>query len=159
MFCTHCGARMDQGVSACPSCGQAVLYPVVPSTEQRLARHLQLLGVLWIAYSAFRLLGAGVCLILGMFVFGAIRFPSEVPNFLPPLMALIGGFLLVTAVAGFAGGWGLMQRLPWARVLLLILAFVSLLDLPFGTALGVYTLWVLLPSEAEAEYRRMAQTG
>jgi hypothetical protein len=85
--------------------------------------------------------------------------PPPVDNFLPALMSLIAGFLLLSAVAGFAAGWGLLQRLPWARVLALIIAGVSLLDIPFGTALGVYTLFVLLPSEADEEYTRMARTA
>jgi hypothetical protein len=28
-----------------------------------------------------------------------------------------------------------------------------------GTALGVYTLWVLLPEQSEREYRALAQTA
>jgi len=73
------------------------------------------------------------------------------------MMSLIGGFLLVLAVAGFVTGWALLERLLWARILALILAFVSLPAIPFGTLLGIYTLWVLLPAEAEEEYRRMAR--
>jgi len=45
-------------------------------------------------------------------------------------------------------GWGLLQRAPWARLLALILAFLALFNVPFGTAIGVYTLWVLLPDES-----------
>jgi hypothetical protein len=38
----------------------------------------------------------------------------------------------------------LRQRQPAGRVLTLGLALVNLLVLPFGTALGVYALWILL---------------
>ena len=43
---------------------------------------------------------------------------------------------------------------PWARVLALILAFLDLINVPFGTALGVYTLWVLLPAQSEEDYEK-----
>jgi hypothetical protein len=33
---------------------------------------------------------------------------------------------------------------------------INLVDLPFGTALGIYTLWVLLPAASEQEYRATA---
>jgi hypothetical protein len=34
-----------------------------------------------------------------------------------------------------------------------VLAFPSLFfNVPFGTALGIYTLWVLLPAESDVEY-------
>ena len=29
---------------------------------------------------------------------------------------------------------------------------LNLVDIPFGTALGIYTLWVLIPEESEREY-------
>jgi hypothetical protein len=31
--------------------------------------------------------------------------------------------------------------------------------MPFGTALGVYTLWVLLPAKSEEEYRQMERAA
>ncbi len=42
-----------------------------------------------------------------------------------------------------------MHRERWARVLALVLAFLLLfINIPFGTAVGVYTMWVLLPGES-----------
>ena len=52
-----------------------------------------------------------------------------------------------------------MERQPWARTLAIVLGCFSLLDMPFGTALGIYTLWVLLPARSEEEYRRIAQAA
>ena len=49
----------------------------------------------------------------------------------------------------------MLQREPWARTVALVLGFLSLFNIPFGTAIGVYTLWVLLPSQAEGEYEAM----
>jgi hypothetical protein len=34
---------------------------------------------------------------------------------------------------------------------------INILSIPFGTALGIYTLWVLMPDQSEAEYRAMAR--
>jgi hypothetical protein len=40
-----------------------------------------------------------------------------------------------------------------------VLAFPSLMfNVPFGTALGIYTLWVLLPAESDVEYEKEART-
>jgi len=46
--------------------------------------------------------------------------------------------------------------LPWARTLAIIVAVIALLNPILGTVLGIYTLWVLLPADAEAEWRRTA---
>ena len=67
--------------------------------------------------------------------------------------------LFAKAGLGFVAGWGLLQQEKWARTLALVLAFVSLFtNIPFGTALGVYTMWVLLPAESEREYEALTAT-
>ncbi len=77
------------------------------------------------------------------------------PSFLHPLIMAVGAFSLVKAAGGFLTGWGLLNRQPWARVLAIVLGIVSLFfHIPFGTVLGIYTLWVLLPAHAEEEYER-----
>ena len=64
--------------------------------------------------------------------------------------------LVGTSLAGLAVGVGLLERRSWARVLAIVLGIISLIHMPFGTALGIYTLWVLMPAESEREYRRLA---
>ena len=63
------------------------------------------------------------------------------------------------AVLGLIAGWGLLERQPWARTLSIVLACFSLLNAPFGTALGIYTLWALLPAKSEEEYNRLARVA
>ena len=83
--------------------------------------------------------------------------PPEVPTgFLTAIVSPIGVIVLAKAACGFLAGWGLLHREPWARVLALVLGFIALIHIPFGTALGVYTLWVLLPGESHDEYEAMA---
>ncbi|MFQ5817029.1 MAG: zinc ribbon domain-containing protein [Terriglobia bacterium] len=156
MFCNHCGAELQTSQQSCSSCGKPVGVVAAPTPQGRLAHHLRLVGVLWIALSAIRLLGAVACLIVANTVLRGI---SEVPEFVPAIVSFVGGWLLVLAVGGIAAGWGLLKRESWGRILALIVAFVSLLDIPLGIALGVYTLWVLLPSDAEKEHGRMVRTA
>ena len=68
---------------------------------------------------------------------------------------LISGKGLLGVVASL----GLLKRARWARALVLFIAFLSLFELPFGTALAIYTLWVLLSPNADQEYRTLAAGG
>ena len=77
--------------------------------------------------------------------------------FLHPFLSFIGIVIAIKAAAGFLAGWGLLQREPWARVLALVLACLALFHIPFGTALGIYTLWVLLPAQSEQEYEQQTR--
>ena len=71
---------------------------------------------------------------------------------------MVAILLFAKASIGFFAGWGLLQREKWARILALVLAFISLFtNIPFGTALGVYTMWVLLSADSEREYDALSE--
>jgi hypothetical protein len=53
-------------------------------------------------------------------------------------------FLLVRGGLALAAGWGLLERSQWGRIVAIVAAFLCLLRFPFGTALGIWTLVVLL---------------
>jgi len=57
---------------------------------------------------------------------------------------------IVWGMAHVLVGVPLRQRKAWARVIALLLGSVDLLLLPYGTALGLYTLWVLLNEKGRA---------
>lgn len=56
------------------------------------------------------------------------------------------GALLFT-VPAIAGGCGLLRQKRWARKLVLVSAVIAMLNVPFGTALAVYTFWFLFGQE------------
>jgi hypothetical protein len=59
-------------------------------------------------------------------------------------LAVVALAALAWAGAHWYAARGLARGRPWARNLALVLAACNLLLLPLGTALGLYTLWVLL---------------
>ena len=165
MFCDACGARLEAGYQFCSSCGKPIGAAPSPAGAAavsqgrdagRLARHLRILGILWIVISVFRLLAGVAVLAVGVFVFGMLHGAWLFERLVPSVLGMVAAFMLLCAVGGLMAGWGLLERRPWARGFALILGFLSLLDLPFGTALGIYTLVILLPSDADREFHRLA---
>jgi len=51
------------------------------------------------------------------------------------------------SIPSLIGGLGLLKLKSWARYLVLVLGFLNLPGIPVGTALGIYTIWVLLKDE------------
>jgi hypothetical protein len=149
---------MQENQQFCPACGTPVrgATTLMPVTG-RIAGHIRLLGILWVALSAFRLI-PGLALI-ALFGNGAGLLPPEVPFFVHGLLRAVGTLLVIGAALGLAAGAGLLQRQTWARMLAIVLAFVNLVDMPLGTALGIYTLWVLLPAKSEEEYKQLARNS
>jgi hypothetical protein len=120
--------------------------------------HVHLLGIVWLAISAFNTIGGVVLYIIANTLFAHLHdlgAPEGPTSFLRPLLSVVAIFILVKAACGFIAGWGLLQREPWARILTLVLGFIALFNIPFGTAVGVYTLWVLLPAQSEQEYHAL----
>ncbi len=163
MFCDGCGAAVQAGQAFCSRCGKQIVGPVLALQPMsgRVQEHVHLLGVLWLAVSALTTIGGLVLLILGTTLFPHMRELTQVPpdvplGFLCALLNTLGILVLAKAAAGFFAGWGLLRREPWARTLSLVLAFIALFNVPFGTAIGVYTLWVMLPSQSQKEYDAMA---
>jgi len=161
MYCSHCGTQVQGEAKFCLSCGKPLGPIPAPAAvtappRSRVQSHLQMLGVLWIAYGGLKLLGAGGALFAANFILPNVHLPMEA-RFVPALVSVVGWGLMIAAVISIMAGWGLLQRAPWARLLGLILAFLALFNVPFGTAIGVYTLWVLLPEESGREWEQTAR--
>ena len=154
MFCDQCGTQLDGSQRYCSQCGKEIKGPVplAGPRQGRVQAHVRLLGILWLALSALDAVFGVVAIILANSLFSRWG-PRDIPFFLHPLMAGLGLFSVVKAGLGFLAGWGLLNHQSWARALAIVMGVVSLFfHIPFGTALGVYTLWVLLPAASEAEY-------
>jgi hypothetical protein len=123
----------------------------------RVEQHFRLVGSLWIADAVLHAIGAVVLLIVARTIFG--RYNGDHPAFLHPLLTGIACFIAVKAGANLIAGIGLLERQSWARPLVLVLAFISLFNIPFGTALGVYTLWVFMSPQADVEFQRLAASA
>jgi hypothetical protein len=163
MFCERCGSKLVEGQRFCPSCGKPVGISLVPLERQgKVQRNLQVLAILWMVVGAL-----GLFLGFGMFTFGhlfsniGLHFDGA-PNFAPfvrGILSFVGGFVLLKAILAIVTGVGLLQRESWARPLAIVMSFFELLHIPFGTALGIYTLVVLLPGEASVEYDQLAKAA
>jgi hypothetical protein len=115
--------------------------------ERDLELHVSILGWVHIIGSAFFLVLAAFAFI----VLPALGAFSGDPNGVVVLGVLGTGLGLLMAVLGLPGlvaGYGLLKRKPWARTLALVLGVLNLVNFPLGTAMGVYTLLVLLQQSA-----------
>jgi hypothetical protein len=164
MFCDGCGAAVESGQAYCSKCGKQLLAPVLMAgaVPGRVQQHSHLLGILWLAMSAFNAVAGLILIVLANTLFVHLHqmgAPPEVPTgFLTAIVSTLGIIILAKAACGFIAGWGLLHHEAWARVVVLVLAFISLFHIPFGTAIGVYTMWVLLPGASQQEYDAMVES-
>ena len=146
MFCDQCGAGLQPGQLVCSSCGKILNsgQPLVPGRPGRVQQHLRILAILWLTIATITDLVGILVLLVANFL--PVQWQSVPqlhgipPGLLQVLLNVVGIFILAKGSVAFLAGWGLLKRASWARMLALILGFLSLLSVPFGTALGVYTL-------------------
>ncbi len=116
--------------------------------------HVKVVGVLFIVLGALGILFAlGVGALFGMAGMAGAAADTEDAAIVLPILGLTGGLvtmlLLALSLPGLAAGVGLLVFKPWARILAIVLSALQLVGFPVGTAIGIYSLWVLLNKDTE----------
>jgi hypothetical protein len=120
-------------------------------SEKELRTHVPIVAWLNIVgNSLFLLLGiCGFVFFAGLGVFAAADSGDAVAL---PILGLIGTvglvFFAALALPGVLAGYGLLKRKKWGQVLGIVVGVLSLFNVPVGTVLGAYTLFVLFQNSA-----------
>lgn len=176
MFCQACGTQVGDGGRFCPMCGVPMVaaqptyaaYPHhLPRSGARVQRNLQTLGILWCVFGAYRIVAG----LVGIFFLRAVTlrsFDSEGWVFggnyhgpfgygwIASLVPFVAVYIICVAVLALLVGYSLLTRRPWGRTLAIVIGILTLLKPILGTALGIYTLWVLAPVASGVEYDAIA---
>jgi hypothetical protein len=182
-FCTRCGKRLVPGfppqpfaplpITSQPLPPPAYVPPHPPARvvpTGRVRHHLHLIAIFWLIFAALRLIG-----VFWIFAVGRIAMPAFIDGiislsqplghhflfgrFISESLAFIAVWICFWAGLEIFAVWGLLARAPWARILIIVLAILSIFRFPLGTVLGIYTLWVFLPAHAAAEYGQLSQSA
>jgi len=108
-----------------------------------MEKHVTLVAVLNIGFGILGVMIA-IFVLIGMIVANIYVEDYDARKIIPIVGTAVFLFLLITSIPEIIGGFGLLKRRPWARILILIVACLDLLWIPIGTIIGIYELWVLL---------------
>ena len=111
-----------------------------------MEKHLTAVAALQIGLSVLGLFFVALLFVL-LTSIGAITHDPEAMYILWLLLPPIGFLLGLLCILGIIGGIGLFSRRRWARILVLILSAIDLFNFPIGTAVGIYSIWVLVQHE------------
>jgi hypothetical protein len=115
-----------------------------------MEKHITVVGALRIGYAIVGLMVAAIIalLIVGPGVIAhCVGGDDEALVILTMIGVPIAFFFVVFSVIEIIGGIGILKRKNWARYLVMICSVIDLFNIPIGTALGVYCLWVLAQDE------------
>jgi hypothetical protein len=121
--------------------------------ERELHMHVNILGWLFIA-------GHALFLVIALFAFfllptiGAVSSDPDATVLLSVIGTAVGLLMVVLGLPGVLAGYGLLKRKPWGRILALVIGVLGLVNFPVGTAIGIYTLLVLLQQSATGYFEQ-----
>ena len=118
--------------------------------------HVKIIGILWIVFGVLSLLAAAFLFMLLVGVSFVPDLDSPAPGILRFVGFFLGSFLALLGLPKIIGGYGLLKEFEWGRILTLIVSFLSLLNVPFGTALGIYSIIILMNKETAAQFQKPA---
>ena len=111
-----------------------------------MEKHVTLVAALNIGFGIMGLLVACLAFVV-IAGGGAISGDPEAMAITSIVATVIALFFITLSVPEIVGGIGLLKHRGWARILVLIIAVLELFQIPFGTIIGIYTIWVLLNDE------------
>ena len=119
--------------------------------------HVNLLGLLQLTWGWIGLLLAASLLLLAAGAIAIARATEGDPTTAGATALLFVVFGIALALGGWASAWvgrAIRQYRSPGRTGALLLALLNLFMLPFGTALAIYTFWVLLHNDARTLFVR-----
>ena len=116
-------------------------------TKRNMRQHVSFVGALHIGFGLLGVAGALAIFFGFQFLFELVEDEPIAQDVLSFIGNSIGLILLFFSSLGVIGGIGLFSYRSWARVLVMIVSALNCLNVPVGTAKGIYSLWVLMQPE------------
>lgn len=118
-----------------------------------MKKHVTVVGALHIGFAVLGLIGA-------LAVFLSLNFAQsfvegeEIPvRVLSAIKISVPALIGVVSLLSIIGGIGLFSYRQWARILIIVMSAINCLNVPIGTAKGVYSMWALLQDETIRLFR------
>lgn len=116
-----------------------------------MQKNINIVAALQIGLSIFNLLIAflifTVLKVVGGFVDDSNG--STILSLIADILAIV---FIIISLPGILAGMGLYKRKEWARILTIILSVIELFSFPFGTAIGIFSIWAMIQPETVAAF-------
>ena len=117
-----------------------------------MKKHVTAVGAIHIGFGILGLIAAFIVLVVligsGLLVLSIEG--DELPlTILASVAVFVTIFLAILSVPELIGGLGILNYKNWARYLVIVVSVLNLFNIPVGTAVGIYSIWVLMQDETE----------
>ncbi len=115
--------------------------------KRNMKQHVSFVGALHIGFGLLGIVGALAIFFGFQFLFELVDHDPIAQKVLTYVGNTIALITLFFSSLGVIGGIGLFSYRSWARILVMIVSAINCLNVPVGTAKGIYSIWVLMQPE------------
>jgi len=112
-----------------------------------MKKHVTVVGALHIGFAILGLIGALATFLSINFAQSFVTGEDIPVKVLTAIKIFVPGLIAVVSLLSIVGGIGLFSYKEWARILIIVMSAINCLNVPIGTAKGVYSIWALLQDE------------
>jgi len=121
--------------------------------ENSMKKHVTLVAAFHIGFSVIGLIGSIIMFLVFSFAGTFVHDVGVAETVVRFIGTFIPTMLILVALLGLIGGIGLLNFQKWARMLAMVISAVGCLFFPIGTAIGIYSLWVLMQDDSAKMFR------
>lgn len=111
-----------------------------------MEKHVNVIAALRIGFSILGLI-IGIVVFIVLYIIGNATNDHDARFVLPIIANILIIVFVFLSIPGIIAGIGLFKKKEWGRILTLILSVLDLVNIPIGTAIGAYSIWVLVQPE------------
>ncbi|MGD0584053.1 MAG: hypothetical protein ABR974_14050 [Bacteroidales bacterium] len=115
--------------------------------ESRMKKHVTIVGALQIGFSSLWLILAVVLFFIFNFARSQVGDDETALKVLGFLSISLPLFIGVLSLLGLVSGIALLSYKGWGRIITIIVSALGCFNIPIGTLVGVYSIWVLMQDD------------
>lgn len=130
--------------------------------KMNIRKHITAVGAIHLGFGVLGLIVAFIVFVtlVGTGILILSIEGEQVPlTIMASVAVFVGLILAIFSIPGIIGGIGVLKHKNWARYLLLIISVLNLFNVPVGTAVGIYSIWVLMQDKTEELFAASADEG
>ena len=110
--------------------------------------HVKLVGIINIVFGVMGLFASAI-VFLAVAGGGLISGDPMAMKITSIVAVAVSSAIGIFSIPEIIAGLGILKQKSWGRIFGIVIAIFNLLSIPFGTAFGIYALWVLMNEETE----------
>jgi hypothetical protein len=123
---------------------------LTPEKGETMKPHVTAVAVLHIGLGILGVLGGSIIFFALNWVATFVIGEPDLEMLIPAIGTILGMGIAFFSVIDIVGGIGLLSFRSWARIVVLIMSVVNLVNFPVGTAVGIYSIVILVHSDTTA---------